>query len=80
MTILTTALVGSERHEIVEADAVYAVHYRGRPFNYRVVKANGVQPVKYRKAFFTTLGHAHLMADRLNERFSTDQFTVRMME
>ena len=68
--------------QVCEADAVYAVCYRGRPV---MVKKNinieipDWQRWKYIKTAFTQPGHAFNLADKLNAKFNTTDFTVVLM-
>lgn len=67
--------------EVCEADAVYAVLYRGRPIKLRKIKndCNYIGP-KYMKSMFPEPGHAVRLANRLNRAHGTDAFTVGIME
>ena len=68
--------------QVCEADAIYAVCYQGRPI---MVKRNqnieipNWQNWKYIKTAFPSPGHAFNLADKLNEQFNTDEFSVRLM-
>jgi len=65
------------REEILEAEAIWAVFYQGRPFNLK--SSNSISPTpgpKYKKVSFSNPGHAHNLAKRLNMLFKTDQFEV----
>ena len=66
---------------VCEADAIYAVCYRGDPIKIKTqanVYVNYPGP-KYVKTSFPSAGHAFNLADRLNARFNTDEFTVSIM-
>lgn len=63
--------------QILEAGAIYAVYYEGAPINLRVINMISNYPgTKYKKVSFSNSGHAFNLADKLNEKFNTDQFTV----
>lgn len=62
--------------EILAAPALYVVLYRGEPFTVRVRSALTDKPPKYRRTSFTYAGMAKGLADRLNKRFGTTDFTV----
>ena len=63
--------------QILEADAIYAVFYEGQPINLRTLNTLVNYPgPKYKKVSFSNSGHAFNLADRLNKKFQTDQFTV----
>jgi len=67
--------------EVCEADAVYAVLYRGRPIKLRKANPNcRYLGVKYMKSMFPEPGHAVRLANRLNRAHNTDAFTVGIME
>ena len=64
--------------EVLEADAIYAVFYKGRPFNLRTF-LNSLQDYpgpKYKKVSFSNPGHAFNLAEKLNSMFNSDEFTV----
>lgn len=67
--------------EVCEADAVYAVCYQSKPINIRTHQniEIGYPGPKYKKTNFANPGHAFNLAEELNHRFSTGDFTVVMM-
>lgn len=63
--------------EVCEADAVYSVYYQGRPIKIRKRDLTKKYPgSKYGKVSFPSPGHAFNLAEKLNERFNTSDFTV----
>ncbi len=63
--------------QILEAGAIFAVYYENRPINLRTLNTLVNYPgPKYKKVSFSNSGHAFNLADRLNKKFNTDQFTV----
>jgi len=67
--------------EVCDAYAVYAVCYKGRPVKVRTFQ-NVEVPYpgpKYLKISFPESGHAFNLADKLNEKFATTDFSVVMM-
>ena len=63
--------------QILEADAIYAVFYEGKPINIRTLNTLVNYPgPKYKKVSFSNSGHAFNLADRLNQQFNTHKFTV----
>lgn len=63
--------------QILEADAIWAVFYKGRPFNLKTVdKVAGGSCPKYKKVSFSNSGHAHNLAKKLNDTFQTTDFYV----
>lgn len=63
--------------QILDADAIYAVFYDGKPINMRTLNTLVNYPgPKYKKVSFSNSGHAFNLADRLNKRFGTNKFTV----
>jgi hypothetical protein len=66
---------------VCEADAVYAVCYQNRPIMVKTqadINSNYPGP-KYAKTMYPSAGHAFNLADRLNQKFDTDDFTVVIM-
>ena len=67
--------------QVCEADAIYAVCYKGRPIKVKTqsnIEIDYPGP-KYAKTSFPTSGHAFNLADKLNQKFDTSDFTVVMM-
>ena len=63
--------------EVCEADAVYSVYYKGKPIKIRRRDMTKRYPnSKYNKVSFPEPGHAFNLAERLNEKFNTADFTV----
>ena len=66
--------------QVLMADAVYAVYYKGTPINLRTInKVFNYPPAKYRKCSFGNPGHAFNLAERLNETFKCNDFTVHKL-
>ena len=66
--------------QVLAADAIYAVFYRGQPINLRSLSTLVSYPgPKYKKTAFPNSGPAFNLADRLNEMFKTNDFTVVML-
>lgn len=63
--------------EVLEADCVYAVFYKGKPINLRI-KSEFVDhsQSKYRKSSFQNEGHALHLAKKLNKKYDTNEFYV----
>ena len=63
--------------QVLEADAIYAVFYDGKPINLRSINSLINYPgAKYKKVSFSNPGHAFNLADKLNKLFKTDKFKV----
>lgn len=63
--------------QILEADAIWAVFYQGKPFNLKSFNSLTSYPgPKYKKVSFSNPGHAHNLAKKLNLTFGTTEFTV----
>ena len=63
--------------QVLDADAIYAVFYQGKPINLRSLNSLVNYPgPKYKKVSFSNSGHAFNLAQRLNKLFKTADFTV----
>lgn len=63
--------------QVLEATAIYAVFYNNAPINLKSFNSLVDQPgAKYKKTSFSNSGHAFNLAERLNEKFKTDNFMV----
>lgn len=63
--------------QVLEAEAIYAVFYDGRPINLRkLCSLTNIPGPKYKKVSFSNPGHAFNLADKLNKMFKTDKFEV----
>lgn len=63
--------------QILDADAIWAVFYQGKPFNLKSTNQLGsYQGSKYKKVSFSNPGHAHNLAKKLNSMFKTQDFEV----
>lgn len=72
--------VNKENHkieQILESDAIWAVFYKGAPFNLKSGSMILSYPgPKYKKVSFSNPGHAHNLAKKLNRMFKTTDFQV----
>lgn len=63
--------------QILEADAIWAVFHKDKPFNLKSSNMLTNYPgPKYKKTSFSNPGHAHNLAKKLNQMFKSDKFTV----
>ena len=63
--------------EILEATAIWAVFYQGKPINLKSSSLISNYPgPKYKKVSFSNPGHAHNLAQKLNVMFNTKEFEV----
>ena len=63
--------------QVLNADAIYAVFYQGKPINLRTLSHLVSYPgPKYKKVSFSNSGHACNLAERLNKMFKTTDFAV----
>ena len=63
--------------QILEADAIWAVFYKGDPFNLKSSSTLTNYPgPKYKKVSFSNPGHAFNLAKKLNEIFNCEDFQV----
>ena len=63
--------------QVLEADAIWAVFYQGKPVNLKTtsVVAHQLGP-KYKKVSFSNSGHAINLAEKLNKMYNCDDFRV----
>lgn len=63
--------------QILESDAIWAVFYKGQPFNLKSSSMIASYPgPKYKKVSFSNPGHARNLSKKLNKLFKTSDFTV----
>jgi hypothetical protein len=63
--------------QVLQADAIWAVFYKNNPFNLKSSNMLTNYPgPKYKKTSFSNPGHAHNLAQKLNEMFSSSDFQV----
>lgn len=63
--------------QILEADAIWAVFYKGAPFNLKSFNSLTSYPgPKYKKVSFSNPGHARNLAKKLNLTFGCEDFQV----
>lgn len=63
--------------QVLEADAIWAVFYKGKPVNLKTTSlvAQQLGP-KYKKVSFSNSGHAINLAEKLNKMFNCTDFAV----
>ena len=65
--------------QVLDAEAIYAVFYQGKPINLRTLSHLVSYPgPKYKKISFSNKGHCFNLAERMNKLFNTTEFTVRI--
>lgn len=63
--------------QILEAEAIWAVFFQGRPFNLKSQNSfSAYSSSKYKKVSFSNPGHARSLAKKLNVMFNTTEFAV----
>jgi len=63
--------------QILEAEAIWAVFYQGKPFNLKSSNVLTSYPgPKYKKVSFSNPGHAINLAKKLNQMFNCEDFEV----
>lgn len=63
--------------QVLEADAIWAVFFKGKPVNLKTTSmvAHQLGP-KYKKVSFSNSGHAINLAEKLNKMFNCTDFAV----
>lgn len=63
--------------QILNAEAIWAVFYKDKPFNLKSLNSLTNYPgPKYKKTSFSNPGHAHNLANKLNNMFNCEDFSV----
>lgn len=63
--------------QVLESEAIWAVFYKGAPFNLKSGSLILSYPgPKYKKVSFSNPGHAHNLAKKMNKMFKTSDFEV----
>ena len=63
--------------QVLAADAIWAVFYKGKPFNLKSSNMLTNYPgPKYKKTSFSNPGHALNLSKKLNNTWNTQDFTV----
>lgn len=63
--------------QILEADSIWAVFYKGQPFNLKSSNSLTSYPgPKYKKTSFSNPGHAINLSKKLNKIFNCNDFNV----
>jgi len=63
--------------QVLEAEAIWAVFYKGQPFNLKSFNSLTSYPgPKYKKVSFSNPGHAINLAKKLNLTFGCEDFQV----
>jgi|TARA_B100000780_G_scaffold119567_2_gene83800 hypothetical protein len=63
--------------QILEADAIWAVFFKNKPFNLKTQNILTSYPgPKYKKVSFSNPGHAINLSKKLNETFNCSNFSV----
>jgi len=66
--------------QILDAEAIWAVFYKNKPFNLKSLNAITNYPgPKYKKVSFSNPGHAINLSKKLNDLFNCNDFTVVML-
>jgi hypothetical protein len=66
--------------QVLEADAIWAVFYKGQPFNLKSSNSLTNYPgPKYKKVSFSNPGHAFNLAKKLNTMFKCEDFAVHKL-
>ena len=67
--------------QILAAEGIWAVFYKGKPFNLKSANLlNNYPGPKYKKVSFSNPGHAENLAKKLNTQHNTDKFAVYLLK
>ena len=67
--------------QILDSEAIWAVFYKGQPFNLKSGSLVASYPgPKYKKVSFSNPGHAINLAKKLNTLFKCDKFSVVLLK
>ena len=67
--------------QILESEAIWAVFFKGQPFNLKSGSLVASYPgPKYKKVSFSNPGHAINLAKKLNQQFKSDKFSVVLLK
>ena len=67
--------------QILKAEAIYSVFFKGAPINLRSLNTLVNYPgPKYKKVSFSNPGHAHNLAQKLNAMFKCSDFEVYQLD
>ena len=67
--------------QILKAEAIYSVFFKGAPINLRSLNTLVNYPgPKYKKVSFSNPGHAENLAKKLNIQHKTDKFEVFILK
>ena len=67
--------------QVLKAEAIYSVFYKGKPINLRSLNTLVNYPgPKYKKVSFSNPGHAENLAKKLNAQHNTDKFGVYLLK
>ena len=67
--------------QILNSEAIWAVFYKGQPFNLKSGSLVASYPgPKYKKVSFSNPGHAKNLARKLNTQFQTTKFSVVLLK
>lgn len=63
--------------QVLEAEAIWAVFYKGKPVNLKTTELIAIKMgPKYKKVSFSNSGHAINLAEKLNKQFNCEDFSV----
>jgi len=63
--------------QVLDAEAIWAVFYQGKPFNLKSSNALTNYPgPKYKKTSFSNPGHAHNLVKKMNDMLNNTDFCV----
>ena len=63
--------------QILEADATYAIFFRDKPINIRLINKLYNAIPKYKKTSYQNGGSALCLARKLNKKYGTNEFVVK---
>lgn len=69
--------ISNKTLQVMEPTEVWTVSYQGRPISIKQLSPQNIPRPIYKRTVFQSRGNAQRLADRLNKRFSVDDFSIQ---